>query len=309
MRVLVIGGTGFIGQHLVARLVAEGHQVVVPTRRYRHARELLPLPTVTVQQADVHDDAQLNALALDAEAVISLVGVLHSRPGQPYGPEFKRAHVDLPARIAKACLANGVKHLVHISALGASATGSSGYARSKAAGEAAIRDTLHGSGVHFSIIQPSVVFGPEDRFMNLFAGLARVMPVMLLAGASARLQPVYVGDVVKAIMACLENQACRDKTYPLGGPQSFTLGELVALAARWAGHPRPVVALPWALGYAQARLFECLPGEPLMSRDNLDSLKTDNILTGPLAPELGIVATPLEAVAPGYLGRRRGHRS
>ncbi|NLZ10046.1 MAG: complex I NDUFA9 subunit family protein [Alcaligenaceae bacterium] len=309
MRVLVIGGTGFIGQHLVARLVAEGHQVVVPTRRYRHARELLPLPTVTVQQSDVHDDAQLNALVLDAEAVVNLVGVLHSRPGQPYGPDFKRAHVDLPARIATACLAGGVKHLVHISALGASATGSSGYARSKAAGEAAIRDALQGKGVTFSIIQPSVVFGPEDNFMNLFAGLSRVMPVMLLAGAGARLQPVYVGDVVKAITTCLVNPLCRDKTYPLGGPQVFTLGMLVALAARWAGHPRPVVALPWALGYAQARLFECLPGPPLMSRDNLDSLKTDNVLVGPLAPELGIVPTPLEAVAPGYLGRRLGPRS
>lgn len=309
MRVLVIGGTGFIGQHLVARLVAEGHQVVVPTRRYRHARELLPLPTVTVQQADVHDDAQLHDLVRGNEAVVNLVGVLHSRSGQPYGPDFKRAHVDLPARIARACLASGVKHLVHISALGASATGSSGYARSKADGEAAIRNTLQGKGVAFSIIQPSVVFGPEDNFMNLFASLAKVMPLMLLAGASARLQPVYVGDVVKAITTCLANPACRSKTYPLGGPQAFTLGELVELAARWAGHPRSVVSLPWALGYVQARLFECLPGQPLMSRDNLDSLKTDNVLVGPLAPELGIVATPLEAVVPSYLGARRGRRT
>lgn len=306
MRVLVIGGTGFIGQHLVARLVAEGHQVVVPTRRYRHARELLLMPTVTVQQADVHDDAQLRGLAQGCDAVVNLVGVLHSSQGQPYGPDFKRAHVDLPRRVAQVCVDSGVSHLVQISALGASPSGTSGYARSKADGEAAIHQTLQGTRVSYSILQPSVVFGPEDNFMNLFAGLAKFTPLMLLAGAHARLQPVYVGDVIKAIMACLTDARCRNKTYELGGPQAYTLAELVSLAARWSGHPRPVLPLPWALGYLQARIFECLPGPPLMSRDNLDSLKADNVMTGSLAPELGIVSTPLDAVAPRYLGTRSG---
>lgn len=304
MRVLVIGGTGFIGQHVVARLVADGHQVVVPTRRYRHARELLPMPTVTVQQADVHDDLELQGLLKGCHAVVNLVGVLHSRPGQPYGPDFKRAHVDLPRRIALACNAAGTNHVVHISALGASASGTSGYARSKAEGERAIRETLQGQKTTYSILQPSVVFGPEDSFMNLFAGLAKFTPVMLLAGSSARLQPVYVGDVVKAIVSCLTDARCRNNTYELGGPQAYSLGDLVSLAARWSGHPRPVLPLPWVVGYLQARLFECLPGQPLMSRDNLDSLKVDNVMTGPLAPELDVVPTPLEAVVPRYLGKR-----
>ena len=301
MRVLVIGGTGFIGRHLVAQLVANGYYVRVPTRRYAHGRDLLPMPTVTLMQADIHDDAQLNTLVASCDAVVNLVGVLHSRGGKPYGPDFRRAHVELPQRIAKACVTNGVQHLVHISALGASSTGSSAYSRSKADGEAAIKQVLQGQGVHYSILQPSVVFGPEDQFMNLFARLARLTPVMLLAGSRARLQPVYVGDVVKAILSCLTNPQCRNKTYELGGPQAYTLGQLVGLAARWSGHPRPVLPMPWAFGYAQARLFECLPGEPLMSRDNLDSLKTDNVLRAPLAPELGVVSTPLEAVVPGYL--------
>lgn len=304
MRVLVIGGTGFIGQHVVARLVADGHQVVVPTRRYRHARELLPMPTVTVHQVDVHDDRQLQGVLEGCHAVINLVGVLHSRLGHPYGPDFKRAHVDLPGRMARGCVSTGTGHLVHISALGASVSGPSGYARSKADGERVIQETLQGQKTTFSILQPSVVFGPEDNFMNLFAGLAKFTPVMLLAGAGARLQPVYVGDVVKAIVACLTDARCRNNTYELGGPQAYTLGELVSFAARWSGHPRLVLPLPRALGYLQARLFECLPGQPLMSRDNLDSLKVDNVMTGPLAPELGIVPTPLEAVAPRYLGKR-----
>lgn len=308
MRVLVTGGTGFIGQHLVARLVAEGHEVVVPTRRYAHGRDLLPMPTVNVLQADIYDDAVLGRLVSGCDAAVNLVGILHSRRGQPYGPDFRRAHVDLPEKIARACVAAHVRHFVHISALGASPSGTSGYARSKADGEKAIRDVYAGQAdLYFSILQPSVVFGPEDQFMNLFAKLARCMPVLALAGAHARLQPVYVGDVVKAVMACLSNPKCRNNTYELGGPQAYTLAELVGFAARWSGHPRPVVSLPWAVGYLQARMFECLPGQPIMSRDNLDSLKADNVLRAPLAPELGVVPTPLEAVVPSYLGPQRRH--
>lgn len=302
MRILVIGGTGFIGQHVVAKLAATGQTVFVPTRRLRHARELMVHPTVTIVPGDVHDDAVINSLVQGMDVVINLVGVLHSKPGKPYGPAFDEAHVQLPARIARACMAHGVKRLVHVSALGASANGTSQYARSKAAGEAAIAEiAAQAPDLCTTIFRPSVVFGPGDKFMNMFAGLAKWFFVLPLAGSKARMQPVYVDDVARAIVNCLQLPATCGQTYDLVGPQIYTLGELVSLAAKYSGHPRPVVDLPMSIGRLQAWFFECLPGDPLMSRDNLDSLQTDNVSDKPMDPVLGVVATPLEAVAPKYL--------
>ena len=148
---------------------------------------------------------------------------------------------------------------------------------------------------------PSVVFGPDDNFTNMFARLARWLPVLPLAGAQARMQPVYVGDVVSAMVTALGDTHTCGKAYELGGPQVYTMGEIARLCAAWGGHPRPVIGVPMGVGRLQAMLFECLPGRPLMSRDNLDSLRRDNICLGPIAPELNVVPTGLEAVAPGYL--------
>lgn len=304
MRILVIGGTGFVGRGIVARLVQAGHEVHVPTRRVTHARELLVLPTVTIVQANVHEDADLNKLVKNCDAVINLPGILHSRSGQPYGPDFAQVHVQLPRRLASACKQHGVKRLIHMSALGASEQGPSGYLRSKADGEAAIREILaNDPHCSYTILRPSVIFGPEDKFMNMFAKLARVLPLMPMAGASARMQPIYVSDVVSAFINVLNNPATAGQTYSLAGPRVYTLGELVELAAKWSGHPRTVIEMPLSLGHIQALFFECLPGEPLMSRDNLASLSVDNVMTEPLSPDLGIVPTPLESVAPNYLKR------
>ena len=302
MRVLVIGGTGFIGQHLVACLVRAGHAVHVPTRRYQRGRNLLVFPTLTLFEADVHDDAVLERLLSETDAVVNLVGVLHSKPGRPYGLEFERAHVELPRRIAAACRKTGVRRLLHVSALGADAQGPSGYQRSKAAGEEAIKAEFssYPEGA-LTIFRPSVVFGREDNFMNLFARLARWLPVIPLAGAGARLQPVYVRDVAAAMANALKNSQTYGKTYTVAGVSQYTLAELVRLAAKWSGRPRPVLPVPHFVGYAQALLFEFLPGRPLMSRDNLDSLKVDNVSDEAMAPELGVVPTPLESVAPSYL--------
>jgi len=302
MRVLVIGGAGFIGRQLVGRLVAKGHVVIVPTRRYAHARELLVYPTVTVLETDIHDDVALARLMQACDAVINLVGVLHSRPGKPYGPEFDRAHVQLPKRIATACVNLGVRRLIHLSALGADAHAPSGYLRSKAGGEAAIKAAYaQTTASYFTLLRPSVVFGPQDRFMNMFASLARLLPVLPLAGAQARLQPVFVQDVAEAVVNVLANPLTYGQTYDLAGPRVYTLGELVRLATLWSGHPRTVLPMPLAVGRLQALLFECLPGEPLMSRDNLDSLSVDNVSLHPIDPILGSVATALESVAPNYL--------
>lgn len=302
MRILVIGGTGFVGQAVIGRLVAAGHEVYLPTRQPARARELLVLPTVTVIQADIHDDAILQSLIKDCDAVINLPGILHSRPGQPYGPDFDLVHVQLPRRVAQACRQYGIKRMVHVSALGADINGPSQYLRSKAAGEIAIAEALAGQDqATYTILRPSVIFGPRDHFMNMFATLARYFPVLPMAGAGAHMQPVYVGDVAQAISHVLTEPACAGRTYPLAGPRVYTLGELVRLASLWSGHPRKVVELPMAIGRLQALMFECLPGQPLMSRDNLDSLRIDNVCDEPLSTDLGVVATPLEAIAPQYL--------
>ena len=302
MRILVIGGAGFIGRQVVGRLVAQGHVVHVPTRQLQHGRELLVHPTVTVMQADIHDDATLDRLVAGCDIVMNFAGILHSRQGQPYGADFDRAHVQLPRRIAQACRTHQVKRFIHLSALGADLQGPSGYLRSKAAGEQAIRNIYATPGVgDFTMFRPSVVFGSEDKFMNMFAQLARFLPVLPIAGASAKMQPVFVGDVACAVMTVLSLPAAANQTYDLAGPRVYTLGELVKLAALWSGHPRVVIELPMALGRLQARVFECMPGEPLLSRDNLLSLSVDNVSTEPMAAALNLVATPLESVAPIYL--------
>ena len=305
MRVLVIGGTGFIGQQVVGRLVAQGDSVFVPTRRLPSARELLVYPTVTVLPGDVYDPNVLDGLMNGMDAVINLVGVLHGsapKAGQPYGPEFERAHVELPKLVAQACVRAGVQRFVHVSALGASAQGTSAYSRSKAAGEAAIMAVAKENPLLcVTILQPSVVFGPKDKFMNMFAGLARFFPVLPLAGSKAKMQPIYVVDLAQAIANCLVNKHTCGQTYEMAGPNVYTLGELVTLAAKYSGHPRPVIDLPMSIGRMQAWFFECLPGEPLMSRDNLDSLKTDNVATKPMDPVFGVIPTPLEAIVPSYL--------
>jgi NADH dehydrogenase len=305
MRILVVGGTGFIGQHVVAKLATQGESVFVPTRRLAHARELMVHPTVTIVPADVHDQAVVDGLVQGMDVVINLVGVLHSpraKSGQAYGQAFARAHVELPASLARACAKHGVKRLMHVSALGASATGTSEYLRSKAAGEAAIAEVAGSTpGLCTTVFRPSVVFGPKDKFMNMFAGLAKWFFVLPLAGSQSRLQPVYVDDVARAILNAMDQSGTCSKTYDLAGPQVYTLGELVGLAAKYSGRRRAVLDLPMSVGRLQAWFFECLPGEPLMSRDNLDSLRTDNVSDQPIDPILDVIPTPLEAVAPTYL--------
>ena len=303
-RVLLIGGSGFIGSRIAARLCALNRRVVVPTRRSERGRDLQPLPTVEIVEADVHDDAQLRRLMLGVDAVINLVGILHGRTGSPWGPEFEAAHVRLPARIVSACADAGVRRLLHMSALGVQAGGEqslpSMYLRSKAAGEQTVREAR---ALDWTIFRPSVVFGPHDAFLNLFAGLQTWLPLMALARAHARFQPVFVGDVAQAFANALDARSTFGGCYELAGPEVFTLRELVALAGQYSGHRRPILALPDALGRLQAAALEFAPGPTLMSRDNFDSMAIDNVASGPIAPELGLTPTPLAAIAPAYLRR------
>ncbi|UCE31671.1 MAG: complex I NDUFA9 subunit family protein [Burkholderiales bacterium] len=307
-RIAVIGGSGFVGRHLVPRLASTGRSALVLARRSERVKHLLMLPQVDVIEADVYDAGALERYLAECDAVVNLVGVLHGRRSRsaqdPYGPEFRRAHVDLPAAIVAACKAVGLRRLLHVSALGVRDDEQglpSRYLRSKAAGERVIREA---GDLDWTVFRPSVIFGPEDGFMNLFAQLQRLFPVMPLARASARLQPVYVGDLVQAVLGALDNSATFGRVYELAGPEVFTLRRLVELAGQWSGHPRPVIELPYTLGQLQAGMLEAMPGPTLMSRDNFDSLGLDNVASGPIAPELGIVPTALAAVAPGYLAPR-----
>jgi uncharacterized protein YbjT (DUF2867 family) len=300
--VLVLGGTGFIGSHLIAQLVAQGRHVIVPTRRAIRARHLAVLPTIEIVEADIHQEQALAKLMRRTDAVINLVGILHSRPGTGaarYGPDFARAHVELPIRVVAACGVAGVKRFLHMSALGADRNAPSMYLRSKAAGEDA---ALSHPAVATTVFRPSVVFGEDDAFLNMFAAMQRWFPVIPLGGADARFQPIYVEDVAQAFVNALDNQHTVGKVYELAGPDIFTLRELVQQAGRASGHPRPVIGLPPALARLQARVLELAPGGPVMSRDNLDSMKADNVARGPIAPELGITPHALEAIAVRYLG-------
>ncbi|MES2320479.1 MAG: complex I NDUFA9 subunit family protein [Pseudomonadota bacterium] len=302
MTVVVFGGSGFIGAHLVARLSAAGARVIVPTRRAERARHLIFLPRVEVVEADIHDDAALRALVDGADAAINLVGLLHSRQGTPYGLDFKRAHVDLPRRIVAACAAARVPRYLHMSALGADTNGPSMYQRSKADGEVAARAE---PSVAATIFRPSVVFGEGDHFLCTFARLQKWLPFVPLAGAEADFQPVYVGDVAQAFVNALGDLKTRHLRFELGGPRIYSLAELVRLAGRYAHHRRPVFGIPDGLARLQARICELLPGEPLLSRDNLESMKVDNVVDPAIqattAAALGIKLTALEAVAPRYL--------
>lgn len=296
--ILLIGGSGFIGSRIAARLVADGRRVVVPTRRLARAGHLSVLPTLQIVEADVFDERALDRLLPQVDAVINLVGVLHSRPGYPWGPAFDHAHVALPRLLAQACARHHVPRVLHMSALGASADGPSMYLRSKAAGEKLL---LEAPGLQVTAFRPSVVFGPGDSFLNLFAKLQALSPVMPLGGADAKFQPIYVGDVARAFADALDDPASIGKVYELVGPHIYTLRELVRLAGVYSGHARPVIPLPASVARLQALLLEWMPGGPLMSRDNLDSMKADNVASGqhPVPPHW--TPTPLEAVAPDYL--------
>jgi uncharacterized protein YbjT (DUF2867 family) len=295
--IAVIGGASFIGGHLINRLVSDGHSVRVATRRREKAKDLTILP-VDVLEVNVFDPAQLDAFISGADAVINLAGILHSRPGQPYGPDFARVHVELPKKIVSACAAQNIHRLIHVSALGADPQGPSMYLRSKGDGERVLQAAR---GLNTTIFRPSVVFGPGDAFLNKFASLQRALPVPPLACAQARFQPVYVGDVARAIVNALDNAGTYGRTYELGGPRVYTLAELVRFAGQVIGKNRKIYALPAWAGRLQARLLELLPGPPMLTRDNLDSMKIDSVMTGPLAPELGVTPTSLEVIAPEYL--------
>jgi len=299
--ICILGGTGFVGQHLAAELVRDGHQVKALTRYRPGGRELWILPTLDMREADVHDPQTLEREFQDCDAVINLVGILNENDRD--GERFSDAHVELPRKIAQACLDTGVRRFLHMSALGADAdNGPSAYLRSKGAGEQAVRSVLEDSDTtRWTLFRPSVIYGHGDSFINRFVTLLKLSPPPFfpLPGAHARMAPVYVGDVAKAFQIALDDRHTAGKIYELCGPKSYTLQELVSYIARQSGRHRNVIPMPESIARLQARFAEKIPGKPL-SRDNLDSLKADSVCSGeqPGLAELGIEPTLLEAQVP-----------
>ncbi len=318
--IFVTGGTGFVGTVLCEKLARQGFFITVATRRRRHAQSILHLPRLTVLELNVHDEAALTQALAGHDAVVNLVARLHGTQA-----EFEQTHVALPKKLAHACVKAGVKQVVHVSALGADALqperAPSMYLRSKGEGEAVLIQAATGAGadlsVHngfdLSILRPSVIFGAGDKFLNRFASLQQFLPVMPLAGAQVRFQPVWVEDVASAVVRCLAG-ATRSMDSPriieAYGPKVFTLRQLVRLAAQLGGvangSGRPVIGLPDWAGRLQAVMLGLAPGEPLMSADNLDSMKIDNVASfrHPGLEVLGVTAADLVSIARGYLGRR-----
>ncbi|MBP6307938.1 MAG: complex I NDUFA9 subunit family protein [Burkholderiaceae bacterium] len=304
-RILILGGTGFVGRHICTRLSQAGWSAIVPSRSPAAARHLAGLPRVDVVPGDVHDEATLIRLLAGADAVVNLVAILHGSEAA-----FEQVHVELPKKLARACAAAGVRRLVQISALGAALDGPSMYQRSKARGEAVLHTEAAADFLDLTVLRPSVIFGAQDKFLNVFAQLQRMFPLIPLAGADTRFQPVWVEDVAAAVMRCLQDDATIGQTFEACGPEVFTLRDLVRLAGQYAGvnqgRGRAVFALPMPLARVQAWVMERLPGEPLMSGDNLDSMAVDNIASGkvPGLDALGITPAALAAIAPGYLRKR-----
>ncbi len=288
--VCVLGGTGFVGRHIVRLLCAQGVAVRVPTRSAVKARQALASLPVEAVSADVHDVAQLTKLFEGVDAVINLVGILHEQGGQT----FQRVHVELPRKAIEAARIAGMKRLLHMSALNAAPDGPSAYLCSK--GEAEMLVQI--GGLQATLFRPSVIFGAGDSFLNMFAKLAKWMPVLPLACADAKFQPVWVENVAQVFVRSLNDAASIGQRYDLCGPQVYRLRELVMFAAACRGRHPLIVPLPKSVAYLQASVMEWLPVK-LMTRDNFYSMQQDSVCN--CAFPFGVTPARLEDIAPQYL--------
>ena len=299
--VTVFGGSGFVGRQLVRQLAMRDFLVRVGARTPLAAESLKVMgepAQVVVAAADVTVPESVSSLVKDADAVINLVGIQHESAGF----SFEQVHIEGAANVARCAAQAGVPCLVHVSALGADADSNSRYARSKALGEAEVRKAFEAA----TIVRPSVVFGPGDRFFDRFGRMARLSPVLPIF--ETRFQPVYVGDVAEAIVRILAEADSRGQTFELGGPRVMSIREAYQLVQSVIGHRRTLVSVPFQLADFVARLLQLLPAPPL-TRDQVERLKLDNIVapTARTLQDLAIEPSAAEAIVPSYLRQyRRG---
>ena len=293
-KICVLGGSGFVGSSVVAKLDQAGYAVTVLTRRRDSAKHLFLLPNVSVVECNVMDDQALAAALNGADAVVNLIGILH----QSGRTSFDAMHHELPARVAKICDASGIKRIVQMSSLQADSNAPSEYLRSKAAGEAAL--LAFAQKLNITIFRPSIIFGRGDSFINLFATLIKFLPVVLLAKPNAKFQPVWVEDVASCFAASIQNTQTYGQVYELAGPKVYSFRELVQQVMITLGIKRPIIGLCNSLSYAQAFMMELLPVK-LMSRDNVRSMEVDSVSQQPFPTIFDVVPASLEAVIPEYL--------
>jgi uncharacterized protein YbjT (DUF2867 family) len=296
--IAVLGGTGFLGTRLVARLIKDGHQVTVLSRDREQHKHLLVLPGLTLENCDVYEEAQMSERFRGKDIVINLIGILNERGFS--GAGFRRAHTELTQGVLQAARSAGVTRLLQVSALKAAVDAPSYYLRSKGEAERLIREGS--AALDWTIFQPSVMFGPGDSFLNRFAGLLAALPAVFpLAKPNARFQPVLVDDVIEAMLRCLHGGNSSRQTYELGGPQVYSLREIVGLVAKLTGHRRWIVGLPDFAARIQALVMDFVPGRPFSS-DNYRSLTIDSVCTEDGFAKLGIKPQSMVASARQYLG-------
>lgn len=304
--VTLIGGSGFIGRNMVRALAKRGYRIRVACRRPDLAGHLQPLGVpgqIMPVQANVRYPASLAAACEDAHAVVYLPGLLASSGAQ----SFEAVHVFGASAAAKAARATGAKVFIHLSAIGASKDATAAYARSKAEGEVAARAAFPGA----IVLQPSIVFGPEDGFFNKFAGMARISPALpLIGGGHTKFQPVFVGDVAEAAARLIDVGAASGKTYELGGPDVFSFRELLAFTLDTIGRKRLLVPVPWPVAKVMGIVMGYMPGAPLTA-DQVELLKSDNVVDASAERDrrtlagLGISARGIQGIVPSYLYRYR----
>ena len=298
-KVLLLGGSGFVGTYIANRLSQRGVEVTIPTRRRERTKALIIQPNVEMPEINTNSEEALVELMRGKDAVINLVGILHSRDVVlPYSKDFAEAHVELPKKIVAACKKAGVRRLLHMSALGADPKGPSEYLRSKGDGEAVVMAAQ--GDLDVTVFRPSVIFGLGDSFLSMFAGVLRKLPFFPLGFGQARFQPVWAADVADAYVDSLGNAATFGQAYDLVGPRIYTLRELVDYTAKLVNSTAKVIPLSEGWAYLQAGLMWLSP-KPLMSPDNLRSMEVDSVCDGKCNLPANWHPTALEAIAPTYI--------
>jgi NADH dehydrogenase len=302
-QVCILGGTGFVGRHIVAQLAKQKHNVRVLSRHRERHRDLLVMPTVEVNEASVHDPQALKEQFQGCDTVINLVGILHERGRKT--ESFQGAHVELARKVAEACKANGIRRLLHMSALTADAgRGASRYLRSKGEAENLVHTTKDLITTSF---RPSVIFGPEDMFLNKFAHMMKITPGWFpvpLACPNAKFAPIWVEDVARAYVQAIDDKTTYGQHYDLCGPNVYTLKQIMEFVDKLIGKKHKIIGLGRGMSKMQAMMLGMLPGK-VMTLDNYRSMQHDNVCDGPFPSVFGFSPTAMEAIAPGYLADGR----